>query len=255
LHECIAVGWSETGSIKGKSRRWLRKRLKQMRWPGARAYNQLEDFIWNVSKGDKVVASTSAKGIYALGTIIGDYEYNRALEYKHTRKVGWETTFWHPVDIDDLLGHDSIYYKFHGPTSQTIQDLEEEEWNRLCRKLREVRTPFRNLPMWGGLIQSPEYENEVIILFSQMLQHLGMRIAGFGTRFPDAIIQRKQRAKWQRLNVEFELYSSGFQSHMPVPRDKDCCTIVCWEDDDWRDNRKKRGLKIIALKDELEKIL
>ena len=116
--------------------------------------------------------------------------------------------------------------------------------------------PFRNLAAWGGLIQSPEYQNEVIILFSQMLQHLRMRIAGFGTRFPDAIVERKdKRGKWRRLEVEFELHSSGFQSHMPVPRDKQCRTIVCWEDDDWRDNRKKKGLKIIALKDELQKIL
>ena len=31
--------------------------------------------------------------------------------------------------------------------------------------------------------------------------------------------------------------------------------IVCWEDDDWQDNRLKRGLEIISLKDELEKLL
>jgi hypothetical protein len=256
LHECIAIGWSETGSARGKSKTWLSRRLKELRWPGPRACDQLAHFIWDVQKGDKVVASTSGRGIYALGTIRGDYEFNRELEYRHNRKVVWETTFWHPVDIDDLGLRKGVYYKFHGLSSQTIRKLEEDEWNHLCGKLGEVRTPFRNLASWGGLIQSPEYENEVIILFSQMLQYLRMRIVGFGTRFPDAIIERKDKhGNWRRLDVEFELYSSGFQSHMPVPHDKNCKTIICWEDDDWRDSRKKAGLEIIALKDKLEEIL
>jgi hypothetical protein len=108
--------------------------------------------------------------------------------------------------------------------------------------------------MWGGLIQSPEYENEVIILFSQMLQRLGMRIAGFGTRFPDAIVERKHRGKWQQLNVEFDLYSSGFLAHLPS--EKPCDAIVCWQDNDWRKhNSEKRRFNIIELKHELEKML
>ena len=254
LHECIAIGWSETGSAKGKSRAWLKRKLNSLRWPGKRAFTQLSAFIWEVQERDKVVASTSANGIYALGTITGDYEFNRDLEYKHSRKVVWETTFWHPVEIGDLGLKADVYNKFHGRSSQTIRELDKDQWKHLCAKLDKVHTPFRNLSSWGGLIQSPEYENEVIILFSQLLQHLGMRIAGFGTRFPDAIILRKQRGKWCKLNVEFELYSSGFQAHMPVPDDKDCRTIVCWEDNDW-DKRKKAGLEIISLKDEIEKLL
>jgi hypothetical protein len=257
LHECIAIGWSETGSAKGKSAPWLRRTLKQMRWPGAGAYRQLEDFIWHVRKGDKVVASTSGKGIYALGTVTSDYEFNRHLEYKHTHKVLWETTFWHPVDIDRLGLREDVYNKFHGRSSHTIRQLDQDQWNHLCKKLGKVRTPFRNLAMWGGLIQSPVYENEVIILFSQMLQRLRMRIVGFGTRFPDAIVERKDnRGRWRKEHVEFELYSSGFQSHMPACDNKDtyCRTIVCWEDD-WADTRSKAKFDIIELKHELEEIL
>ncbi len=257
LHECIALGWSGTGSVKGKSKRWLGRRLKQLGWLG-RSYDQLENFIWNVQKGDKVVASTSGRGIFALGTVKGDYEYDRDLEYKHSRKVLWETTFWHPVDIRSLNLRKDVYNKFHGRNSYTIRNLDREQWDHFNTRLRRIRTPFRNLGMWGGLIQSPEYENEVIILFSQMLQHLRMRIAGFGTRFPDAIVERKDsRGKWRKLKVEFELRSSGFQSHMPAcdNRETRCRTIVCWEDNDWADNRKKAKFEIIELKRELEKIL
>jgi len=93
----------------------------------------------------------------------------------------------------------------------------------------------------------------VIILFSQMLQHLQMRIVSVGTRFPDAIVEIKKHGKWRKVNVEFELYSHGFKSHLSKCEESDCHTIVCWEDD-W--NYHKKGLfEIIVLKKELEKIL
>ncbi|MBU6401514.1 MAG: hypothetical protein KGS61_14450 [Verrucomicrobia bacterium] len=260
LHECIAIGWNETGSAKGKSRPWLRRALKDKKkfeWrPGAHAFGQLEDFIWNIRKGDKVVASTSGGGIYALGTVVGDYEYNRNLWYRHSRKVAWETTFWSPVKIKSLDLREDVYNKFHGRSSYTIRSLEPDQWNHFTDRLRKVRTPFRNLAMWGGLIQSPEYEGEVIILFTHMLQHFGMRIASIGTRFPDAIVERKKNGTWRTTNVEFELRSSRFCCHMPACDNKGtfCRTIVCWEDD-WTDRRKKSRFEIIELKRELEKIL
>jgi hypothetical protein len=220
----------------------------------AQGAGQLYTFIHDVQIGDKVVASASGRGVYALGTVKGDYLFDQQLEYKHSRKVWWETTFWHPVDIDDLDLSAPLYNKFHGHGSGTIKNLDPDEWNCLCENLNKVRTPFRNLGMWGGLIQSPEYENEVIILFSQMLQHLHMRIIGFGTRFPDAIVERKvKRGKWKRLNVEFERYAQGFKrDHIGACKDKDCHTIVCWEND-WDDVPKE--FEIIELKKELENIL
>src|SRR5206468_3084829 len=103
------------------------------------------------------------------------------------------------------------------------------------------------------MVQAPEYENEVMILFSHMLQHFNMRIIQFGTRFPDAIVERKKGKRWERLNVEFELYSSSFQSHLPDCDKKRCDLIVCWEDD-WK-HSKRGDFEIIELKQELEKIL
>ena len=78
LHGCIAVGWSEPGAQKAKANPALRRTLNRMHWPGARDSDQLANFIWDVRKGDKVVASTSGRGIYALGTITGEYRYNGA---------------------------------------------------------------------------------------------------------------------------------------------------------------------------------
>ncbi len=253
LHECVAVGWRKIGNISGMSREKLRIGHEKIGW-STRDADLLYKFAREFRKGDRVIVSASGRGIFALGTIIGDYVYNDQLEYKHTRPVRWETTFWHPVEIEPLELDGSLYNKFHGRSSRTFRQLEKPEWDQLCDKLNHVPTPFRNLQMWGGLIQAPEYENEVIILFSHMLQHLHMRVAGFGTRFPDAIVERKERGKWRRVNIEFELYSSGFECHMPECEEKDCHTIVCWVDD-WTNSRAKRRFEIIELKSELEKIL
>ena len=256
LNECIALGFSDDWDLTKMSENTLRSKMRK-RGESVQAYNQLADFRYNVRPGDKIVASSSGKGIYALGTVIGDYEFNEELWYQHSRKVRWETTFWHPVDIGSLRLPEKLKNKFYGRSSQTIRDLDEGEWDRLCKKLNGVNTPFRNLGTWGGLIQSPEYENEVIILFSQMQQHLHMRIVSFGTRFPDATVQRKKQGKWTKLNVEFELYSSGFQDHLDRCDEEDCHTIICWEDDDdgWDDRHVKRRFDIIELKKELEDIL
>jgi hypothetical protein len=59
----------------------------------------------------------------------------------------------------------------------------------------------------------------------------------------------------EKINVEFELYSSSFQSHLSDCEENEEYVIVCWEDNDWCDNRKKRRFEIIELKKQLEKIL
>lgn len=118
LNHCIALGWSETGNIRGKSEVWLRRQLADLKWPGRGAYRQLADFAWNIQKGDKVVASASGRGIYALGTIIGDYEFDKDLTYKHSREVSWETTFWNPVDIEDDLALCAGPSQFHATLLQ-----------------------------------------------------------------------------------------------------------------------------------------
>ena len=254
LNECIAIGWSGIGNAKDKDIDALCKENHL----SSSAANQLKDFVNNIQVGDRVVASASGKGVYAVGTVFGEYEFKPELEYKHCRRMRWETTFWHPVGIDSLELPKPLYNKFHGLSSLTIRRLEEDEWDEFCERLNNVSTPFRNLGMWAGLIQAPEYENEVMILFSHMLQHFRMRIIQFATRFPDAIVERKAHNKWEKLNVEFELYSSGFRSHLPDKEQK-CDLIVCWEDDDWgRDNDQKDQYKngrIIELKKHLEDIL
>lgn len=258
LNGCVAIGWSDIGDAKDLDEEDLHRTFREKHYTireAAYAAAQLNDFIHNVQIHDKVIASTSGKGIYAVGTIIGNYKFNSELEYQHSRKVQWETTFWHPVEIESLGLRGSLYDKFHGQSSKTIRRLDEEEWNIFSAQLNKVSTPFRNLGMWGGMVQAPEYENEVMILFSHMLQHFNMRIIQFGTRFPDAIVEQKKGSKWEKLNVEFELCSSGFQNHLPG-KDKKCDLIVCWEDDGWGHNyHQKRRYKIIEMKKHLEKIL
>jgi hypothetical protein len=167
LNECIAIGWTDINEdIKGITEKELCQKKCDGRKLSSVAVEQINAFVNEVQIGHKVIASTSGKGIYAVRTVIGDYEFNDELEYKHSRKVQWETTFWNPVDIRRLNlqnSHKSLYNKLHGRSSQTIKNLDESEWKIFCKRLNGISTPFRNLGMWGGLIQAPEYESSIFI--------------------------------------------------------------------------------------------
>jgi hypothetical protein len=208
---------TKIGNAKGMTKEKLRNKFNH---PGesTQAFKQFANFCFDVRKGDRVIASSSGTGIYALGTVIGDYEFNEELEYKHSRNVRWETTFWHPVEIASLHLPRSFEYKFSGQSSQTIRDLTEKEWDCLSKRLNNISTPFRNLGMWGGLIQSPEYENEMIILFSHMLQHLHMRIIKSGPLFPDAIVERKAGKKWKKLTSSSSYIPVVFKATCPIAK-------------------------------------
>src|SRR5438034_11525124 len=103
LNGCIALGWSDIGDAKGlNDEKKLLARFHSKWWGrhSKHGADQLNKFINILDKSDKVVASASAQGIYALGTVTSHYEFDAQLEYSHSRKVSWETTFWSPVKIE-----------------------------------------------------------------------------------------------------------------------------------------------------------
>ena len=83
----LQLEWSDIKNIKGITEEKLRHKKCDGKILTPSAVKQINAFVNEVRIGDKVIASTSGKGIYAVGTIIGDYEFNDKLEYKHSRKV------------------------------------------------------------------------------------------------------------------------------------------------------------------------
>jgi len=122
---------------------------------------------------------------------------------------------------------------------------------------REVFGPPCDLP---GLRYEPTCENGVMFAFGQVAHKLGFAVEHIQTRFPDCVAMREVApGKWQRENVELELYSRNFVEHGHDA--KRCDTLVCWVHDwaecprhievielskiirAWSDRRKERVLR------------
>ncbi|MBN1861907.1 MAG: hypothetical protein JW840_10680 [Candidatus Thermoplasmatota archaeon] len=247
-NDCIAVGWNDVGNLKNfKNNEEIKKKFKE-EYPNRR-HKQLISFFNDVLIGDKIVAS-SGRHIFGIGTITGSYRYNDELYYCHSKPVQWGITFWDPIDIyDDIRLSGTLREKLN--RQATVKELTKSEWEIIENELSRIKTPFKNMTNWEGLPRAPDTEQEVIILFSKLIQCLKMKIERVSTRFPDALLQVKQNGKWISKSAEFELYSSGFD-HFDRLKETKCDMIICWEDD-WKN--KPIDIEIIELRKVLLEII
>jgi len=254
-NNCIAVGWNDMGNLtKFKTKEKFEKRFLSIYGKKRkRAANELWRFYSEIKDGDKILAN-SGKYIFGIGTVIkGGYRFNKHLYYQHSQPVKWELKFWAPLNAEKLGLPARLLRRIR--VILTISELEVNDWEIIREKLEKTNNPFKTISEFEGLSRAPETEQEAIVLFSKLSRlSLKMKIESVGTRFPDALIKVKQGDVWQTKSAEFELYSSSFKSHMKdYKKDpKRCDMIICWEDD-WED--KPKGLKVVELKKELEKII
>jgi hypothetical protein len=98
-----------------------------------------------------------------------------------------------------------------------------------------------------GILFEPEYEQEVVYLFSVFHRELGFPyIIKIRNEFPDALVMDKKR---EVKGIEFEVRASDFIQHKHDK--KGCDFIVCWEND-LEGNEDLPP--IIALKDFVEEL-
>lgn len=246
-NSCIAIGWNEVNNLrKYKGDEQIKKKFKGIKDYEGSSPRQLLMFYHDVIKEDKIVAS-SGPYIFGIGTVAGGYKFDNDLSYCHSKPVRWNITFWNPIDIyDDIKISTSTREKLH--RQATVKELTKDEWEKIEIQLSEMKTPFKNLTNWDGLPCAPTTEQEVIILFSKLTQCLKMKILRVSTRFPDALLQVKEHDKWISKSVEFELYASGFESHLEDLDEVDCDMIICWEND-WK--KKPVDIEVIELKNVL----
>jgi hypothetical protein len=83
-----------------------------------------------------------------------------------------------------------------------------------------------------GLLYEPEYEEEVVMLFSLLIPYLedSFVIDRYQDSFPDCFAVRNG----QRIGIEFEVLSSNFYEHRhheDLDNLEKCDLIVCWRND------------------------
>ncbi|KXA96866.1 hypothetical protein AKJ37_04225 [candidate division MSBL1 archaeon SCGC-AAA259I09] len=84
---------------------------------------------------------------------------------------------------------------------------------------------------FSGFIYEPSKEQEVVSIFFRILPHLDLPICIEEVRgeFPDCLAWIKSNGGYERLNIEFEIFSRNFLEH--DHDEKECDLIVCWKDD------------------------
>lgn len=252
-NSCIAIGWGATGNLDNyRTDEKIRKRFSQVHRGSKTRPRQLLKFYKEVQIGDKVLANSGWR-IYGVGTVIGDYKYDEDLYYEHSKPVRWELTFWEPLDVEELRLPEVLSKRIR--LNRTILELKPKEWELIDKALYYIKNPFQGLNNFEGICRAPETEQETIVLFSKLSQHLKMKIEAVGTRFPDALVRVKEGKKWVTKPAEFEVYSSVFEAHghlEQMKKGKECDLIICWKND-WEN--KPENLQVIELRRELEEII
>lgn len=210
-NNCIAIGWGETGDLdKYKTVGRIKKRFEEVFHGEKTKPTQLLKFYKEIHEGHKILAN-SGQEIYGVGRVIGRYKFDEDLYYEHSLPVRWESTYWEPLRVEGL-GLPEHLAKRIG-LNRTVLELESEEWGLLDKALNRVKNPFQGLNNFEGICRAPQTEQEGIILFGKLSQHLKMRIEYVGKPFPDALIRVKEGNRWTTKAAEFELNSSDFERH------------------------------------------
>jgi hypothetical protein len=81
-----------------------------------------------------------------------------------------------------------------------------------------------------SIVYEPINEQGVILLFAALAYELNFRIEAIRTRFPDALLRRKnEKNRWTSCRAEFEYRASDFKTHGHDI--SQCDLIICWEND------------------------
>ncbi len=99
-----------------------------------------------------------------------------------------------------------------------------------------------------GIVFAPTNEQGVITLFIAMLVDLGFELLGVRSKFPDALLRRKNhKGTFSQCLGEFEFRSSNYLAHKhPLTG---CDVIICWEHD-W----EGCPIEVIELKKEIVRL-
>jgi hypothetical protein len=252
-NNCIAIGWGETGDLnKYKTESRIRRKFSEVFHGEKTRPTQLLKFYREIHEHDKILAN-SGREIYGVGRVTGRYKYDDGLYYEHSRPVRWESTYWEPLNVESLGLPGDLTRRIR--LNRTVLELEPGEWVSLDEALNRVKNPFQGMNNFEGVCRAPQTEQEAIILFGKLSQHLKMRIEYVGKPFPDAFIRVKKGSRWITKAAEFELNSSDFERHghlKSMEKGKECDMIICWKDD-WTE--KPRELEVVEIRKELEEIV
>jgi len=122
--------------------------------------------------------------------------------------------------------------KIHGIEPELEEKDEEPE--EVFREIEEIQIhETGDILGVRGIVYEPINEQGVILLFAALAYELDFRIEGIRSKFPGALLRRKNiKGRWTSCKAEFEYRSSNFKTHEHDLGQ--CDLIICWEHD-WND--------------------
>jgi hypothetical protein len=152
----------------------------------------------------------------------------------------------HPVLVPTI----NHFFDSKGYDAVAIRPITKQEFDRICKYVFSHQLPPDEIPV---LKREPESEQEVLAIFLQAYQTLGVkRIVRVQQGFPDIEVELAGRKT--PVRIELELYSQSYIAH-GHPRDKNIA-VLCWLNDDPRGKGKKvkgRVHKVFELRELLRR--
>lgn len=99
-----------------------------------------------------------------------------------------------------------------------------------------------------GIVYEPINEQGVVLVLAAACKDLGFRLEGIRTKFPDALLRRRNKnGTFSKCAAELEFKSSNYKLHKhPI---KGCDLIICWEHD-W----DECPIEVLELKEAIKKL-
>lgn len=190
------------------------------------------------SKYSEKVKFNSARIMGSIKRLNSDeiYNYLTALMREKPDELNVEASYLNTsINVSELL-------------ENTIKDAKAKRGVKIPVGKERIEDLVGDPINFRGIIYSPLNEAGVILLFSKVMEDLGIFYeASPSTGMPDLIARERTKKGLEKRYIEFEYKSSNFKAHKHDI--KKCDIIVCWEHD-WQDC----PIRVIELKEVVEEL-
>ncbi|MGE7811741.1 AAA family ATPase [Lysinibacillus capsici] len=231
----IALGWDYLGDLKNyNSKEAVERKIAEQRTDGVRPVNDTKavwDFYREIQTGDVVYVKEGIKKILARGVVTGDYYFDdKALEYKHRRKVDWlQVGKW---ELHQTFAQKTLTCLNHYPNViQEIDKVMNDDFiDPKIAEVNEFRNWLSNQVTDTGVSLNDKTVTEKVSVLKDIEHHFDASIFGETDieqlkRLKDIVVSDESYKKYKGISASSIDYYIRFIESKPTVQENESFTM------------------------------